>query len=121
MSGTRNMNRRAKRGPAHAKGQLTLDFEQKHESEYPHVEAPPPNPRSLLVLAAEQLANWALAPQVLNIVEASFLTRIPVKTLYKWNAAGKLKGITSKIGKELRFDRDALLRLWKHDSRKAAH
>lgn len=58
------------------------------------------------------LADWRLFPQVLNIQEASWLTQIPVKTFYKWNSEGKLKGVARRIGKQLRFDRDALLRIW---------
>lgn len=68
---------------------------------------------------AQQLADWSLAPKLLNISEASFLTAIPVKTLYRWNACGMLKGVATRIGKRLRFDRDALLRLFTHENQKA--
>ncbi len=47
------------------------------------------------------------------------LTRVPVKTLYKWNADGKLRGIATRVGKQLRFDRDALLRMWLHGKKAA--
>lgn len=101
-----------------AESQLTLDFEQVSETESLNVATPEDSPIRSNDLGPEHLANWSLAPQLLSIQAASYLTQIPVKTLYKWNAAGKLKGITSKVGKELRFDRDGLLRLFQHENRK---
>ena len=68
----------------------------------------------------EALTNWALFPQLLNIQEASWLTQVPIKTLYKWNSEGTLEGVTKTIGKQLRFDRDALLRMWIHETKKAS-
>ena len=38
----------------------------------------------------QALSDWSLFPKVLNIREASWLTQVPVKTLYKWNSEGKL-------------------------------
>ena len=65
------------------------------------------------------LADWSKAPQLLNISEASILTQVPIKTLYKWHAEGKLAGVVRKLGKQLRFDRDALSRLWFNDKKTA--
>ena len=67
------------------------------------------------------LADWSLFPKLLNIREASWLTQVPVKTLYKWNSEGKLKCIARTIGKQLRFDREALLHLWVNDTKKATN
>lgn len=67
------------------------------------------------------LADWSLFPQVLNIREACWLTQVPVKTLYKWKSEGKLKGVAKTIGKQLRFDRDALLRMWVHEETKGTN
>ena len=64
------------------------------------------------------LTDWSLAPKVLNIQEASLLTQVPIKTLYKWSSEGKLLGITRTIGKQLRFDRDALLDIWVNGKKK---
>lgn len=104
--------------------QLMLDFDSP-----PAGAAKGAEPAAAAVTSSEQalsigptanvLADWRLAPQLLNIQEASMLTRVPVKTLYKWNADGKLRGIATRVGKQLRFDRDALLRMWLHGKKAA--
>jgi hypothetical protein len=66
------------------------------------------------------LTDWTLFPQLLNIHEASWLTQVPVKTLYKWHSDGVLEGVAKTIGKQLRFDRDALLSMWKDETKKTA-
>lgn len=58
------------------------------------------------------LADWSVYPRLLTIQEVSFLLRVPVSTLYKWNASGEFEGVSKRIGKQLRFDRDALMRMW---------
>lgn len=63
----------------------------------------------------QALSDWSVFPLLLTIEEASLLTRVPVKTLYKWNSQGKLKGVAKTNGKQLRFDRDALLRMWRDE------
>ena len=65
------------------------------------------------------LSDWSLFPKLLNISEASWLTQIPIKTLYKWSSEGKLRAVAKTIGKQLRFDRDALLRMWVNETKKA--
>ena len=67
------------------------------------------------------LADWSLFPKLLNIQEASWLTQVPVKTLYKWNSEGMLKGIARTIGRQLRFDREALLHMWVDETKKATN
>lgn len=60
------------------------------------------------------------APKLLSIREASYLMQVPIKTLYRWNSEGRLHGIATRVGKQLRIDRDGLLRLWTH-AKKTTH
>lgn len=73
-----------------------------------------------LELAIRALSDWALFPRLMTIQEASWATGIPVKTLYKLNAEGKLRNVAKKIGKQIRFDRDGLLALWTSSKKAAA-
>ncbi len=64
------------------------------------------------------LTDWSLFPRLLTIQEASWLTSTPTSTLYKWHAEGKLQKVAKTIGKQLRFDREALLHMWTHEKSK---
>ena len=81
-------------------------------------------PRRGLRLSADMclkaLSDWTLFPRLLTVEEVAWLTGLPVKTVYTLNAKGTFLGVVKKIGKQLRFDRDALLRLWTDASKKAA-
>ncbi len=99
--------------------QLTIDFSpnvHSNKSNQPKHRMPLTEPPKGLRFSRDHclkaLTDWSLFPKVLNIREASWLTQVPIKTLYKWSSEGKLKGIAKTIGKQLRFDRDALLRMW---------
>ncbi len=124
----------AKKPKKHS-GQLALDFDTSSEIEpsestestvgatndSPLASVPnrvPPNLRFPYEHCLKALTDWSLFPRLLTIHEASWLTQVPVKTLYKWNAQGKLIKVTTTLGKQLRFDREALLRMWTHETAK---
>ena len=105
-------SRRRKHSSGASVRQLTFDFRSAATPEQSAESAPeqpsPPTPR----ISPEAWRDPSCAPKHLSITEASYLIQVPVATLYKWHAAGKLKGVAARIGKQLRIDRDALLHLW---------
>ncbi len=87
---------------------------------------PPPAPRLPVrglrlppEVCIKALSDWSLFPFLLNVDEVAWLTGLPVKTVYALNAKGVFAGVVRKIGRQLRFNRDALLRLWTDAAKKA--
>jgi excisionase family DNA binding protein len=118
-------------------GQLALDFDSVSEVDSIETTKPildqtgdarishvsirvPPDLRFPYEHCLNALTDWTLFPRLLTIQEAAWLTQVPVKTLYKWNAQGKLKKVATTLGKQLRFDREALLQMWTHETSKSS-
>ena len=65
-------------------------------------------------ICLKALSDWTLFPRLLTVSEVAFLCGLSVKAVYTLKCKGVFEGVVRKIGKQLRFDRDALLERWTH-------